>query len=111
MDKIKVIVTGAGALLGQGMIRSLKQSSLKTHIVGLDPSPYSAGLYWSDSSHLIPFANDPNYIDYIINIIKLELPDAILVGTDVELHSFAKHRQMLEDEYGVHILQKMSSYL
>ena len=104
MDKIKVIITGAGALLGQGMIRSLKQSSLKTHIVALDPSSFSAGLYWSDSSHLIPFANDPNYIDSIIDIIKLESPDAILVGTDVELHIFAKYRKMLEDEFGVHIL-------
>ena len=104
MDKIKVIITGAGALLGQGMIRSLKQSSLKTHIVAIDPSPYSAGLYWSDSSYLIPFANDPNYMDHIINIIKIESPDAILVGTDVELHIFAKHRKMLEDEFGVHVL-------
>ena len=104
MEKIKVMVTGAGALLGQGMIRSLKQSSLKTHIVGVDPSPYSAGLYWSDSAHLIPFANDPRYIDQIINIIRIEAPDAILIGTDVELHIFAKYRKMLEDEFDVHIL-------
>jgi carbamoyl-phosphate synthase large subunit len=104
MDKIKVMITGAGALLGQGMIRSLKQSSLKTHIVGVDPSPYSAGLYWSDSAHLIPFANDPGYIDQIINIIRIEVPDAILIGTDVELHIFAKYRKMLEDEFDVNIL-------
>ena len=104
MDKIKVMITGAGALLGQGMIRSLKQSSLKTHIVGVDPSPYSAGLYWSDSAHLIPFANDPRYIEQIINIIRIEAPDAILIGTDVELHIFAKYRKMLENEFGVHIL-------
>jgi len=104
MDKIKVIITGAGALLGQGMIRSLKQSSLKTHIVAVDPSPYAAGLYWSDSAHLIPYANDPRYIDQIKNIIRIETPDAILVGTDVELHIFAKYRKMLEDEFGIHIL-------
>ncbi len=108
MDKIKVMITGAGALLGQGMIRSLKQSSLKTHIIAVDPSPYSAGLYWSDSAHLIPFANDPRYIEQIINIIRIEAPDAILIGTDVELHIFAKYRKMLEDEFDVHILVSSS---
>ena len=104
MNKIKVLVTGAGALLGQGIIRSLKQSSFKIHIVGIDPSPLSAGLYWCDSSHIIPFANEPNYIDQIIKIIKDEKPDAILVGTDVELHLFAKHRKYFEENLGTKVL-------
>jgi len=111
MDKIKVMITGAGALLGQGMIRSLKQSSLKTYIIGVDPNPYSAGLYWSDSAHLIPFANDPGYIDQIINIIRIEGPDAILIGTDVELHIFAKYRKMLENKFNVHILVSNSDVI
>tara|TARA_Y100000816_G_C26029590_1_gene538916 strand:- start:184 stop:1149 length:966 start_codon:yes stop_codon:yes gene_type:complete len=104
MKKIKVLVTGAGALLGQGIIRSIRNSSLKTHIIAVDPSPYAAGLYWADSFHLVPFAVDPNYIDQIINIIRLEKPDALLVGTDVELHIFSKNRKLFENEFGIQIL-------
>jgi len=42
---IKVLVTGAGALLGQGIIRSLKWSTLDVEIVTVAPNPLSAGLY------------------------------------------------------------------
>ena len=41
---VKVLVTGAGALVGQGIIRSLMESSLSPVIVAADVSPLSAGL-------------------------------------------------------------------
>lgn len=104
MCKIKVIITGAGALLGQGIIRTLKRSTLNVHIVAVDPSPFAAGLYWVDSAHLIPYAKDLKYIDQFKKIIRLEKPDAILVGTDIELPIFAKYRDTLEKEFNTHVL-------
>jgi len=100
----KVLVTGAGALLGQGIIRSLQQSSLGAHIVSVDPSPYSAGLYWTDKSYLVPFANDPSYIERIREILTIEKPDVVLVGTDVELPVFAESRELLEKEHATHVI-------
>jgi len=104
MDQIKVIITGAGALLGQGIIRALKQSTLKTHIVAVDPSPFAAGLYWADSAHLVPYATDPKYIDQLKDIIQFEKPDIVLVGTDIELPIIANNREILEKEFQTHIL-------
>jgi carbamoyl-phosphate synthase large subunit len=101
---VKVMVTGAGALLGQGIIRSLRNSNLNTEIVSVDPNPYSAGLYWVDSCHLVPKADDPGYLDRITELLALEKPHAICVGTDVELAIFAEHRSMIERDFGTHVL-------
>lgn len=101
---MKILVTGAGALLGQGIIRSFRDSSLDPTIVSVDPNALSAGLYWCDRRYLVPMAKDPNYLDEIRKILARESPDAVLVGTDVELMVFARHRQQLEQEFDTTIV-------
>jgi carbamoyl-phosphate synthase large subunit len=101
---MKVLVTGAGALLGQGIIRSLQMSSLSPEIIAVDPSPLAAGLYWTKSRYLVPFAVSQDYGDAIGRILESEQPDAILVGTDVELEFFAAHREGLEERYRTHVV-------
>lgn len=101
---MKVLVTGAGALLGQGIINSLRRSTLAPKIVAVDPSPLSAGLYWTDSAHLVPMANRPEYGEAIARVLQQERPDAVLVGTDVELMYFAEHRSRIEAEFDTHVV-------
>ena len=101
---MKVMVTGAGALLGQGIIRSLKRSSLGAEIVSVDPSPLSAGLYWTDRRYRVPFASHPTYLDRMRELLDKERPDAVLVGTDVELALLAEHRAALEAQFSTSIL-------
>ncbi len=101
---MKILVTGAGALLGQGIMRSLNNSPLKPYIIAVDPSPLSVGLYWADEAHLVPMATRPDYMDVMRKIIAASRPDVVLIGTDVELLIFAQHRQALEQEFGTRIL-------
>jgi carbamoyl-phosphate synthase large subunit len=101
---MKVLITGAGALLGQGIIRALRASALDATIIGVDPNPLSAGLYWVDRARIVPMAKDPNYLPVIEGLIADECPDAILVGTDVELAIFAAHRTRLETLYDTRVL-------
>jgi carbamoyl-phosphate synthase large subunit len=100
----KIVVTGAGAVLGQGIIKSLRSSTLPCEIVALDPNPLSPGLYWADKAIIIPMANDPAYEAAIERILDQEKPDAVLVGTDVELSIFARKRADWEQRFGTHIL-------
>ncbi len=101
---MKVLVTGAGALLGQGIIKSLRSSSLKPTIVTVDPNPLSVGLYWADAAHLVPMASAPDYMEKVEAVLRLERPDVVMVGTDTELASFAAHRARLEQDYSTHVL-------
>lgn len=101
---MKVMVTGAGALLGQGIIRSLLASKLSPEIVALDPSPLAAGLYWVPHRALIPMAKDPAYLPRIEALLAEHRPDVLMVGTDVELMLFAEHRERLEAKYETHVV-------
>ncbi len=101
---MKVLVTGAGALLGQGILRSLLDSPLRPELVAVDPSPLSAGLYWVDRRHRVPLARDPSYLDVLEGILANERPDAVLVGTDVELLLLARHREELEQRWSTRVV-------
>ena len=70
---MKVLVTGAGALLGQGILRSLLDSPLRPTLVAVDPSPLSAGLYWTDHRYLIPMATDPAYLERVEAVAARDL--------------------------------------
>ncbi len=95
---LKVLVTGAGSLLGQGIIRALQLSSLRPTIVAVDPSPLAAGLYWVEAPYVVPPVAEGGYLRRIEEILSRERPDAVLIGTDVELGVLAEHRERLERE-------------
>lgn len=100
----RILVTGAGALLGQGVMRAIRTSGRPLDIIAVDPSPLAAGLYWTDRSHLVPMADSPDYIPRLHEIISAERPTIIMVGTDVELPKLALHRNELETEFELHVL-------
>ena len=81
---VKVLITGAGAVLGQEIFQSLKYTKLLPDLfIGFaDPSPHAVGLHWSDTSHLIPMASDDEYIDVLVNILKDNCYQVLIPGTD-----------------------------
>ena len=101
---MKIMVTGAGAVLGQGIIKSLRMAPHAYEIVALDPDPRAVGLYWADRAHLVPLASDPGYGDAIDRVIDRERPNVLLIGTDVELMYFALHKERLESRYCVRVV-------
>jgi carbamoyl-phosphate synthase large subunit len=101
---MKVLVTGAGALLGQGIIRALRKSSLNPVIATADPNPLSAGLFWTDEAYILPLASDPAYLERLGEILHRAHPDIVVPGTDVELPILAANRDRLEKEFGTNVL-------
>jgi len=101
---LTILVTGAGAVLGQGIIKALRASTLQPRIIACDPDPLASGLYWAEKQRLVPLARDPGYAAAFERILQEERPDAVLVGTDVELPIFARHRHSWEERFGTRIL-------
>lgn len=102
---MKVLVTSAGALLGQGIIRSLQATDiLDLQIVACDPDPTSPGLYWNQGSRLLPFAKDPHFISKFADLLNEEKPDAVCVGTDPELSLLAAAQIELESAFKTKII-------
>ncbi len=105
---MKILVTGAGAVLGQGIIRSLRDCTLDVTVIAADPSPLSAGLYWTEHRHLIPMAKDPEFIPRVEELLERERPDAVIPGTDVELQAFASQRTEWETRFATHVVVSSS---
>jgi|GEM_PF-147967 len=104
VDPVTVLVTGAGAGIGQSIIKSLKNSLVRTRIISVDMSPVEAGLYRSDAAYVVPGANDPAYIKALQDICTAEHVDLLLIGTDVELGVLAENKETFERETGTHII-------
>lgn len=89
---LRVLVTGAGALVGQGALRLLRQMKRPLHLVTADPDPRAAGHWLGDVAHTIPLAKDPSFIPALEKLAKAERIDVLFVGTDVELGIFANEK-------------------
>ena len=106
-----ILVTGAGAVLGQGILRSLQGIESDFNIHTADPDYRSTGHWLGDKAHIIKFANDPEYLNSVEKILYAEKIDIVLIGTDTELPIFALNKVMLEQKYGLKILVSNSNVI
>jgi carbamoyl-phosphate synthase large subunit len=104
MGELTVFVTGAGALVGQGVLRALRMSGRPMRIITGDPDHRAAGHWLGDKAYRIPMAADPTFLDRVEEVIVRERVSVLLVGTDVELGIFGAARERLEAEYGIHVV-------
>ena len=102
----KVLITGAGATLGQEIFQSLKHTKrLPDLTIGFaDPSPHAVGLHWADASHLIPMASEEDYIDALVNILKENSYEVLIPGTDIELPKISRFREHIESMTGCKVI-------
>lgn len=101
---VTVLVTAAGGIVGQGIMKSLRLASssslapISYRILAVDASPLAAGLYRSDIGHIVPKATDPGYIDSIIKYLRDYEVEALFVGSDEELVAIATAKKRIEME-------------
>jgi carbamoyl-phosphate synthase large subunit len=103
-SKTTVLVTGAGALLGQGILRCLQNDRNEFRIITADPDFKSAGHWLGDKAITIPFASAANYLAELEKIIESERIDFVLIGTDVELPVLSKNKIRLEQLYRMKVI-------
>jgi carbamoyl-phosphate synthase large subunit len=102
----KILITGAGALLGQEVFNSLRYTNLLSDLfIGFaDPSPFAVGLHWADASHRIPMATSDHYIDALIHLLRSNSYHFLIPGTDVELPKISSYRDQIEELSGCKVL-------
>jgi carbamoyl-phosphate synthase large subunit len=91
MNRANVLVTAAGSIVAQGIVKSLKlanvlgSSPVSYKIFATDISAQAAGLYRADVGILVPSPTSPDYVDQMIRICNENKIDAVFVGSDEEL--------------------------
>ena len=103
----RVLVTAAGSIVAQGIIKSLKlanKNSTKYTIISADMSPLAAGLYRCDAGIIIPSVSAPDYIESITNACNDNDVRAVFCGSDDELLALAGAKHEIEKRTGAKLL-------
>ena len=93
MDKINILVTGAGGGgIGEQVIKCIRLSSLNCNVIASDVTAVSKGKIDGDEFVIVPFATSTNYIDVILDLCLNKNIKVIVPGSEVELKIFSAKR-------------------
>jgi carbamoyl-phosphate synthase large subunit len=109
VEKLVVLMTGAGAPGAAGIIKCLKQDK-NIHLILADAAEEPVGKYLNGNFYQIPAANDPDFIPAVRSICLKEQVKIIMPLVTRELFAFSSHK----DEFrtiGVHVLVSDESAL
>lgn len=99
-----ILITGVGGDIGQSVIKCLKDSSYRTHLLGCDIDPYAAGKKDVDSFFQAPKASvSESYLNFIKNIHEFSELDYIIPTTEAEIEFYDDNRKIFE-ENGIKLL-------
>lgn len=94
----KLLVTGVGSNIGQGILKSLRDAHIHGEIVGTDVYRFAAGSAWCDATYTVPFAKDPEFIPSLIKILQKHGSELVLIGSEMEAHVLSHARDRVERE-------------
>ena len=84
---ITVLVTGVGAIIGYGLINSLRKSKYDCRIIGIDIFHDAVGQKWCDKFIQGVRADSDEFIGFINTIVQEEGVDLVIPGIEQDLKS------------------------
>lgn len=102
-----VLVTGVGAIIGQGIIRSLRRIPQSVRIVGLDRNPDAFGARWCDDFVRKPANEDgESYLAFLRDLFETRAIDLVIPGIEHDVFFFDSHRSTIDDGHPVIVLNQ-----
>ncbi|MCH8849202.1 MAG: carboxylate--amine ligase [Chloroflexi bacterium] len=91
----RILVTGAGGTAALNFTRSLRMAGEPFHLIGVDSNPHYLVRTETDEAHLVPRADDPEYLAIIRQVIDETGAELIFAQPDVEIAVLSEHREEL----------------
>ena len=91
-----VMVTGVGAIIGYGALRSLKASHPSIQLVGADIFQDAVGQAWCDRFVQAPLTSDPNFPSWLERVVKQYEVDLIIPAIEQDVLYFSDNRSQIE---------------
>jgi len=87
-----VLVTGVGAIIGYGILRSLRHGDKKLRLIGADIYADAVGQIWADHFVVAPLTSSDNYLSWLDQTIAENKVDLVIPGIEQDVHYFSDHR-------------------
>ena len=100
MKPIRVLVTGAGSGVGQGIMKSLRISGLPITLIAADIHPLNAGIFRGDEAVLIPKVEESGALERTVELLKEQAVDVVLIGSEFDLNFFAENSETIKKTTG-----------
>lgn len=94
-SQVRALVTGVGAIIGYGVIKSLRKSNMNVYIVGMDIYDDAVGQHWCDDFIKAKYAVDPDYLNFLQEVVEQYKIDIVFFGTEQEIYRVNQEREML----------------
>ncbi len=92
-----VAVTGVGGGVGLPIVRALRASHLSPEIVGFDARSDSVGFLWCDHGRVVPYAEDPSYVETVLSTCQELGVEVLIPGSDPELLPLAEAKPVFKE--------------
>lgn len=107
----RILVTGIGGNVGQGVIRNVRNTTFDIVIIGTNITAFSAGNHLCDVFYEVPYAYDESYLKAIKKIVESEKIDLIIPTTDYEVYYLSKFIDKIPCEIVVSEFETASFFL
>ena len=97
---VTVLVTGVCAIIGQGVVKSLRAARPDVRIIGVDRNNSGLGRFCCDVFYVKPPVeeNTQEYVDFWEHLLSTEDVALVLPGLDVDMHFLLKQQVRLEQK-------------
>jgi len=92
-----VLVTGVGAIIGYGIVRSLRALPFPVKIVGMDIYPDAVGQQWCDTSEQAHPASSPRYVEFLRDLLQRNRVDLVMPGIEQDIMRLTKDLDLFAD--------------
>lgn len=86
-----VLVSGASGIVGYGILRSLRATESDLRLIGTSIYDDSVAPAFCDIFELAPRTDDPEYIQWLINIIDRHSVDLLIPGIEIDLYTWSQY--------------------
>lgn len=95
---ITVVVTAVGAIIGQGIVASLRRLDAPIRIIGVDRDANGIGRHWCDAFVAKPSCDEatPDYLEFWLELLQREAVSLVLPGLELDVQFFNEHRTSFE---------------
>lgn len=90
-----VMITGVGAIIGYGLLHSIRQARPDIRLVGCDIYADAVGQTWCDIFEQAPLTSSPVYPKWLRSVIEKHKVDLLIPGIEQDVQRLSEERDTL----------------